>query len=387
MGIGGRIQRRWRGAEPVLPDPVPAGLQREVRARVAAPLDRHRGPGRPPQGRHPVRLDRGLHRRAARRPLPRPAGSRGRERRRDRRRTRSNTSNEGSRKPGRPTYCSSPCRSCWPSRNTSPRRWPSAWCAATPRTTRSGSYGATSTRAWRGCWWHVRGPLPALLRPDAREQVNRSIRLNQVCGSVGQVVLDRLTRPTRPDLIDSDQTRPDSRQTRPPPIDLLRSPCRWSGLLAIRARRTRWLPWWPTRWCSPTSCDWRRRKNAAIWQALQPRWYVLMGRVGLGSPGCSSRRHSGADADSAEGLGDVRRGDDVHLFRLRGAPVAGRSAGGSTPTACWSEQGFVPYHQIGGIAGGRASPYAAADFAVPAAGPAAAVPAKLLRGGAALLHG
>ena len=73
------------GAQPVLPDPVPARLQPEVRPRVAAALDRHRGP-RPTCSRSPSCTPRrGLPRRAARRPLPRPAGSRGRERRRDRR--------------------------------------------------------------------------------------------------------------------------------------------------------------------------------------------------------------------------------------------------------------------------------------------------------------
>ena len=82
MGIGGRLQRRVaKGAQPVLPDPVAARLQREVRPRVAAALDRRsRTPPTCSRSRLLYASDRGLRRGAARRALPRPAGPQGRER-------------------------------------------------------------------------------------------------------------------------------------------------------------------------------------------------------------------------------------------------------------------------------------------------------------------
>ena len=57
---------------------------------------------------------------------------------------------------------SSRCRSCWPSPSTSPRRAPSAWCAAIPRITRSAWCQHRSRAARRA--GHLRSALPALLR-------------------------------------------------------------------------------------------------------------------------------------------------------------------------------------------------------------------------------
>ena len=54
---------------------------------------------------------------------------------------------------------SSRCRSCSRSRNTSPRRSRSAWCAARPPTTRSGSWPAASA-----CWSARQGTYEARCR-------------------------------------------------------------------------------------------------------------------------------------------------------------------------------------------------------------------------------
>jgi hypothetical protein len=99
---------------------------------------------------------------------------------------------------------------------------------------------------------------------------------------------------------------------------------------------------------------WRRRKNALlIWEALQPRWYVLMGLcLGLAlallivvnvilvlrTPHSAQR----VWAMFGEAM--------MFLYFAGAQPLSRRIGRGFYADGVWSERGFVPYHQIGGIA-------------------------------------
>jgi hypothetical protein len=99
---------------------------------------------------------------------------------------------------------------------------------------------------------------------------------------------------------------------------------------------------------------WRRRKDALlIWEAMQPRWYVLMGLcLGLAlallivvnvilvlrTPHSAQRVWS-------------MFGEAMMFLYFAGAqPLSRRIGRGFYADGVWSERGFVPYHQIGGIA-------------------------------------
>ena len=87
MGVGGRIQRRVAKAlNPFFQIQSLRDFNEKFDPEWLPRSIVDRGPGRPAQGRDPLRVDRGLRRGAARRALPRAAGPPGRERRRDRER-------------------------------------------------------------------------------------------------------------------------------------------------------------------------------------------------------------------------------------------------------------------------------------------------------------
>ena len=94
----------------------------------------------------------------------------------------------GGPRPGLPRAGrSSRCRSCWRSPSTWTRRWRSAWCAATRPTAPSG-WSRAQDRVVVGGAGHVRGALPALLRPG---RTAREVTTPAVPGSAGGADRDR----------------------------------------------------------------------------------------------------------------------------------------------------------------------------------------------------
>ncbi len=97
---------------------------------------------------------------------------------------------------------------------------------------------------------------------------------------------------------------------------------------------------------------WRRRKDALlIWQAQQPRWYVLMG-VWLGRV---LALLIAINVILVLRFGQQRTwsivGEAIMFTYFAAAQPLNRRIGrGFYADGVWSERGFVPYHQIGGIA-------------------------------------
>jgi hypothetical protein len=97
---------------------------------------------------------------------------------------------------------------------------------------------------------------------------------------------------------------------------------------------------------------WRRRKDAVlIWRALEPRWYVLMGlclglvlALLLVVNVILMLRFGQQRAWSM--FGETM----MFLYFAAAQPLSRRIGRGFYADGVWSERGFVPYHQIGGIA-------------------------------------
>jgi len=92
---------------------------------------------------------------------------------------------------------------------------------------------------------------------------------------------------------------------------------------------------------------WRRRKDAVlIWKALQPRWYVLMGLC----LGVALALLIIVNVFFLHRTWSVFGEAMMFVYFAAAQPLNRRIGRGFYADGVWSERGFVPYHQIGGIA-------------------------------------
>src|SRR5436190_15741396 len=98
---------------------------------------------------------------------------------------------------------------------------------------------------------------------------------------------------------------------------------------------------------------WRRRKDALlIWQGLQPRWYTWMGLC----LGLALALLIVVNVVFLHRTWSVFGEAMMFVYFAGAMPLSRRIGRGFYADGVWSERGFVPYHQIGGIAWREGNP-------------------------------